>query len=224
MGQKVNPNIFRLGITRNWESSWYAPKKKYGEYIQQDILLRNRIQKTFAGAGGIGTIEIERSANKVVVNVYTSKPGVLIGKQGNAIQDLKTTLQKEFKEQFEINIKEIKKPYLDSRIVAEIIGQQISRRIPFRRAIKSVMERVTEAGAKGIKVYVGGRLNGVEIARNEYFLNGKIPLHTLRSDIDFAKYPAPTIYGQIGVKVWIYRGDQFAKKKGAVEGQKRANA
>ncbi len=213
MGQKVNPNVFRLGITRSWDASWYAPKKLYSTYVYQDIQIRKKIQKAFETTGGISLIEIERSANKVIVNIHTSKPGVLIGKQGNAIQDLKVKLEKEFKEHIDINIKEIKKPYLDARIVAELIGQQLSRRIAFRRAVKSVMEKVDEAGAKGVKVYVGGRLNGAEIARSEYFLNGKIPLHTLRSDIDFAKYHAPTIYGQIGVKVWIYRGDLFAKRK-----------
>jgi small subunit ribosomal protein S3 len=211
MGHKVNPNGLRIGITRNWESSWYAPRKKYGQLLHQDILLRKKIIESLQNSG-ISKIEIERFSNRAVVHIHTSKPGVIIGKQGTTIQDLKTNLEKEFKEHFDINIKEIKKPYLDAHIVAELIGQQISNRIPFRRAIKSVMEKVTESGAKGVKVYVGGRLNGVEIARSEYFLNGKIPLQTLRSDIDYARYTAPTIYGSIGLKVWIYKGEHFTRQ------------
>jgi len=211
MGHKVNPNGFRVGITRNWESNWYAPRKKYGQLLHQDILLRKKITESLPNSG-ISKIEIERFPNRAVVNIYTSKPGVIIGKQGTAIQDLKANLEKESKEHFDINIKEIKKPYLDAHIVAELIGQQISKRIPFRRAIKSVMEKVTESGAKGVKVYVGGRLNGVEIARSEYFLNGKIPLQTLRADIDYARYTAPTIYGSIGLKVWIYKGEHFTRQ------------
>jgi small subunit ribosomal protein S3 len=211
MGHKVNPNGLRIGITRNWESNWYAPRKKYGQLLHQDILLRRKISESLPNSG-ISQIEIERSVNRAVVNIYTSRPGVIIGKQGTAIQDLKTNLEKESKEHFDINIKEIKKPYLDAHIVAELIGQQISKRIPFRRAIKSVMEKVTESGAKGVKVYVGGRLNGVEIARSEYFLNGKIPLQTLRSDIDYARYTAATIYGSIGLKVWIYKGEHFTRQ------------
>lgn len=216
MGQKVNPNVFRIGITHGWESNWYAPKAKYTALLHQDIALRKKIMEKLPNSG-ISQIQIERSVNRATVNIHTSKPGVIIGKQGAAIQDLKSQLEKEFKEQFDLNIKEIKKPYLDARIVAELIGQQLSKRIPFRRAVKSVMEKVEESGAKGVKVYVGGRLNGVEIARSEYFLKGKIPLHTLRSDIEFARYSAPTIYGRIGVKVWIYKGEYFSKKVAAVK-------
>lgn len=212
MGHKVNPNGFRIGITRQWESNWYASKKKYTSALYQDILLRKRIREVLKNSS-ISRIEIERSTNRAVINIYTSKPGVIIGKQGTAIQDLKIALEKDFKERFDINIKEIKKPYLDASIVGELIGQQISKRIPFRRAVKSVMEKVTESGAKGVKVYIGGRLNGVEIARSEYFLNGKIPLQTLRSDIDYARYTAATIYGSIGIKVWIYKGEYFTKAK-----------
>lgn len=212
MGQKVNPKVIRIGINRNWESNWYASKKGYGNFLQKDLILRKKIEGSLKNSG-VSHIEIEHSANRIIVNVYTSKPGVIIGKSGSAIQDLRVKLEKELKEKIDVNIREIKKPYLDAYIVAELIGQQLSRRIPFRRAVKSVLEKIMESGAKGAKVYVGGRLNGVEIARSEFFLDGKIPLQTLRSEIDFAKYTAATIYGSIGVKAWIYKGEQFARRK-----------
>ncbi len=210
MGQKVNPKIIRVGITRNWESNWYSPKKEYGRFLLKDLELRKKIQNALRNSG-VSRVEIERMSNRIVANVYTSKPGMIIGKSGTAIQDLKQKLENEFKEKIDINIREIKKPYLDAYIVSELIGQQISRRIAFRRAVKSVTEKVMESGAKGVKVYVGGRLNGVEIARSEFFLDGKIPLHTLRSDIDFAKYTAATMYGSIGIKTWIYKGEHFVR-------------
>lgn len=211
MGQKVNPKIFRIGVNQGWSSSWYARKQKYAQLLQQDILIRKRVLEKLANSGVAG-VDISRSANQVTLTVWTSKPGVLIGRQGASIQELKVNLEKEFKERFDIAVKEVKKPYLNAAIVAEMIGAQIMRRMPYRRAVKSVLERAVEAGAKGIKVYVGGRLNGAEISRSEYFLEGKIPLQTLRSDIDFARFGALTGYGMIGVKVWIYRGEKFTKR------------
>lgn len=212
MGQKVNPNIIRLGLTQTWLSSWYAKGKQYGDYIIQDVKIRDAVLRHITH-GGVARVEIERSANRVNVIIHTSKPGLLIGKDGQAIQELKGALEKKFKEKFDIHIKEVKKPYLDATIAAELIGQQISRRIAFRRAIKSVMEKTLESGAKGIKVFVTGRLNGVEIARSETFKEGNIPLQTLRANIEYAKYGAQTTYGLIGIKVWIYKGEHFERKK-----------
>ena len=212
MGQKVNPNIIRLGITGSWQSNWFSKGKTYSKQVIQDIRIREMVRKAFQNSG-ISRIEIERSANKVTLNIYTSRPGVLIGKQGAAIQEFKTKVENKFQDRFDLNIKEIKKPYLDAYIVAEMIGQQISKRFPFRRAAKSAIEKVMESGAKGVKVLVGGRLNGVEISRSEAFLEGKIPLQTFRADIDYAHYEAPTTYGIIGVKVWIYKGEKFDKKQ-----------
>lgn len=210
MGQKVNPKVIRLGITHDWDTKWYAGKKNFAQLFHQDIEIEKVIRKQL-DTDGISKIEILRTQGKVIININTSKPGVIIGRGGEIIEKLKETLSKKFKESFAVNIKEIKKPMLDSRIVAESIARQIEKRISYRRAAKMALEKIMETGAIGAKIYLGGRLNGVEISRGEFFSKGKIPLHTFRADIDYASVPAKTSYGKIGTKVWIYKGDVFKK-------------
>jgi small subunit ribosomal protein S3 len=210
MGQKINPKVIRLGITRDWDSKWYAGKKNYAKMFHQDLAIEKLIRKQL-GVDGISTIEILRTQGKVIINIHTSKPGVIIGRGGEIIENLKNTLKKEFKDSFTINIKEIKKPMLDAAIVAEGVARQVEKRISYRRAAKMSLEKSMEAGALGAKIYLGGRLNGVEISRGEFFSKGKIPLHTFRADIDYASMAANTTYGKIGIKVWIYKGEVFKK-------------
>ncbi len=211
MGHKVNPKIIRMGITRDWDSKWFAEKKEFKKLFMQDVELEKLIIKNLPEAEGMGRIEIMRTQGKVIINIHTAKPGLIIGRGGEIIEKLKDILVKKFKESFMINIKEIKKPMLDAKVVAESIAKQIEKRVSYRRATKMAVEKAMEAGALGAKVYVGGRLNGVEISRSEFFSRGKIPLHTFRADIDYASLPAYTTYGKIGIKVWIYRGDVFKK-------------
>jgi len=210
MGHKVNPKGIRLGITRDWDSKWYAAKGNYAKLFHQDLaiekLVRSKIEKE-----GLSKIEILRVQGKIVLNIHTSKPGLIIGRGGYTIEKLKDELAKKFKEPFIINIKEVKKPTLDAAITADGIARQVEKRISYRRAAKMAIEKTMEAGAKGVKVYLGGRLNGVEISRGEFFSKGKIPLHTFRADIDYYSTPAQTTYGKIGIKVWIYRGEIFKK-------------
>jgi small subunit ribosomal protein S3 len=210
MGQKVNPKVMRIGITHGWDSKWYARKGKYAKLFHEDLKIELMIRKELE-AQGVSRIEIMRTQGKVVINIYTSKPGMIIGRGGETIEQLKDKLKKNFKQTFAINIKEIKKPLLDATIVAQNIAQQVEKRISYRRAAKMSIEKIMEAGALGVKIYLGGRLNGVEISRGEFFSKGKIPLHTFRANIDYASLPAVTSYGQIGVKVWIYKGDVFRK-------------
>lgn len=211
MGQKVNPKVMRLGITRDWDSKWYASGKNYTKLFHQDLALEKMIQKELGRDAGISRLEILRTQGKVIINIYTAKPGVIIGRGGELIEKLKDKLKGKFKETFAINIKEVKKPAIDAQIVADSIAQQLERRVSFRRVAKMAIEKAVETGALGAKVYMGGRLNGVEIARGEFFTKGKIPLHTFRADIDYASVAASTSYGKIGVKVWIYKGDVFKK-------------
>ncbi|MDD3861446.1 MAG: 30S ribosomal protein S3 [Candidatus Gracilibacteria bacterium] len=211
MGHKVNPKGIRLGITREWDSKWYASKGNYAKLFHQDIaiekLIISKIEKE-----GLSRLEILRVQGKVIINIHTSKPGLIIGRGGDSIEKLKDLLKKQFgKETFAINIKEVKKPMLDATIVAESIARQVEKRISYRRAAKMAIEKVMESGAKGVKIYLGGRLNGVEISRSEFFSKGKIPLHTFRADIDYCSTPAQTTYGKIGIKVWIYKGEVFKK-------------
>ncbi len=210
MGQKVNPKVIRIGITRTWDSKWYTGKKQFAQMLHEDASIQKMIRKEL-NTDGISRIEIMRNQGKVLINIYTSKPGVIIGRGGEIIEKLKEKLKKDFKVTFAINIKEIKKPMLDAFIVAESIAQQIEKRISYRRAAKMAVDKIIEAGAVGAKIFLGGRLNGVEISRSEFFSKGKVPLHTFRADIDYASLPAVTSYGQIGVKVWIYKGDVFKK-------------
>jgi small subunit ribosomal protein S3 len=212
MGQKVNPKGMRLLITHTWPSKWFASKGEYTKLFHRDLALRKTIRDTLVDAG-IADIVIERSVNKVIINIYSSKPGVIIGRKGVAIDDLKDGLEKRFKNKFEINIKEIKKPELSAILIADNISRQIEKRVAYRRAAKMAIDRAIEAGAIGVKVHCAGRLNGVEIARGEFFKSGNIPLHTFRSDIDYALDTARTTYGIIGVKVWVYKGEVFKKKQ-----------
>lgn len=210
MGHKVNPKVIRLGITRDWDCKWYAGKKSYTKLFHQDLAIEELIYKQLENEG-VSRIEIMRTQGKVIINIHTSRPGVIIGKGGEIIEKLKVNLARRFKETFAINIKEIKKPMLDAKIVAESIARQVEKRISYRRAAKMAIEKILEAGALGAKIYLGGRLNGVEISRGEFFTKGKIPLHTFRADIDYASVPANTSYGKIGIKTWIYKGDVFKK-------------
>ncbi|KKR07792.1 MAG: 30S ribosomal protein S3, small subunit ribosomal protein S3 [Candidatus Peregrinibacteria bacterium GW2011_GWE2_39_6] len=211
MGQKVNPKSLRIGIIRNWDSNWFANKHQYRTLLYRDIEIREYIKKYFQ-EGFISKVEILRDANKTNLVIHTSRPGVIIGRQGEGIEKFQEALGKKFHGQkFEVTIKEIKNPDLDAYIVAENIGKQISRRVSYRRAVKTAIQRAMENGAKGIKIIVKGRLNGVEIARSETVTEGKIPLHTFRADIDYAYYPAQTTYGVIGVKIWIFKGEIFNK-------------
>ncbi len=211
MGQKVNPKIIRIGITQDWDSKWYANKRDYKKLFHEDLKIEETIRTLLKDAEGMSKIEIMRTQGKVVLNVHTSKPGLIIGRGGESIEKLKDSLVKKFNHNFAVNIKEIKKPMLDAFIVAESIAKQVEKRVSYRRAAKMAIEKIMEAGAGGVKIYLGGRLNGVEISRGEFFSKGKIPLHTFRADIDYASLAAATTYGKIGIKVWIYRGDVFKK-------------
>ncbi len=208
MGSKAHPIGLRVGINRTWDSRWFASKRNYAKILHTDLKLRKLILDKLKEAG-VSQIEIQRNANQVTIDIHTSRPGIVIGSQGAAIEALRRELEAKFHERFNLNIKEIKKPYQDAMIIAELVGKQIEKRIPYRRVCKMSIERAMESGAKGAKVNVAGRLNGVEIARSEFFSAGKIPLQTLRSDIDYAYFRAVTTYGTIGVKVWIYKGEIF---------------
>ncbi len=209
MGQKVNPNGARIRITHMWASTWFARGKKFREHFLDDVRIRRYIHERLPDAG-INEIGIDRSKRTSVV-IHTSKPGVIIGKQGAAIEELRKELERRFGGLFEVNIQEIRTPDADAAVIAETIQGQIQRRMPYRRAAKMAMEKAMQAGAQGIKIKVSGRLNGAEIARNELFKQGNIPSQTLRANIEFRVRHAKTIYGTIGVKVWIYKGMVFKK-------------
>jgi len=211
MGQKVNPIIQRLGIIRTWDNKWFATGKKFAKNLHQDIEIEKIIRRELPDAG-VSRLEIQRTANRVTVNVHSAKPGIIIGRQGAGIETLKDKLKKHFNEDFILNIREIKKPALDAYLLAESIAKQVEKRVSYRRASKMAIEKAIEAGAKGAKVFLTGRLNGVEIARSEFFSQGKIPLHTFRANIDYSCFQAKTEYGTIGVTVWVYLGDVFNKK------------
>ena len=211
MGQKVNPVGLRVGINRGWDSLWFAKKKEYGKFLIEDFKIRNYINKNITNSG-ISEIIIERPAKKCIVTIHTSRPGFVIGKKGSDIVKIKKNIGKISNSEITINIKEIKKPELNSYLVAENIAQQLVKRISYRRAMKRSMQSALRLGAKGIKVSVSGRLGGNEIARTEWLRDGSIPSHTLRADIDYAEAEALTTYGIIGIKVWIYKGEIFTKE------------
>jgi len=219
MGQKVNPHGLRIGIIKDWDTKWYASDKNFSEFLIEDVKLRKYIKKKLY-ISGISRIEIERAANKVKVNVHTAKPGLVIGKGGTGIEELRKELEKLTGKNVLINITEIKIPELSAQLVAENIASQLEKRISFRRAMKQAMSRTMKMGAKGIKTAVSGRLGGAEIARTEHYHEGTIPLQTLRADIDYGFAEADTTYGKIGVKVWIYKGEVLpvAKKDKKAEG------
>lgn len=213
MGQKVNPNGLRLGINKYWQSRWFATKD-YAKFLNEDIRIREKLNDQLSNAG-IAKIEIERTADDIKVDVYTSKPGVVIGKRGTNINDIKDMIQNEVSKNIQLNIIEVKKPEVIAKLVAEGIASQLEGRVSFRKAMKKAVSLAIKAGAKGVKVQCAGRLGGAEMARTEWYREGRVPLHTLRADIDYGFYEANTTFGKIGVKVWIYLGDSiFDKKEG----------
>lgn len=205
MGQKTNPNGLRLGIIRGWNSRWYA-EDKFAELLYEDVVLRRYLMKRFEHAS-ISKIGIERTVKKVNVNIHTARPGIVIGKKGEEVERLKGELQFLTGKAVYINIVEIKRPEIDSKLVAENIARQLEKRVSFRRAMKRAIQSAMRLGVEGIKIQVGGRLGGAEIARVEKYAEGRVPLHTLRADIDYATAIAKTVYGSIGVKVWIMNGE-----------------
>jgi small subunit ribosomal protein S3 len=207
MGQKVNPHGMRVGVIKDWDSRWYANKNDFARYLVEDKQIRDFIKKEAYDAG-VSRIEIDREGDKkTVIAITTGKPGVIIGRQGQKIEELKSKLQKRFKKNFFIDVKEVKNVDIEAQLVAEGIAKQLEERMSFRRAMKQAIGRAMKNGAKGIKVMTSGRLNGAEIARVEQYHEGTIPMHTLRADIDYGFAEASTTYGRLGVKVWVYKGE-----------------
>ena len=217
MGQKVHPNGIRLGVIRDWESKWYAEDKNFAEYLVEDHKIREYVKKKLF-VSGISKIEIERTAKLVKINVYTAKPGLVIGKGGNLSNELREEIKKMIDKEVNLNIIEVKNIDTNAQLVAEGIANQLERRVSFRRAMKQAMQKAMKAGAQGIKTSVSGRLGGADMARTEFYKEGTIPLQTLRADIDYGFYEADTTYGKIGVKVWIYKGEVLPSKKEAKGG------
>jgi small subunit ribosomal protein S3 len=207
MGQKVNPISMRLQVNKDWRSKWFASKKDYAGYLTQDLEVRRMVQKKLGSRAAINKIDIERSPNLVTVTIVTAKAGVVIGRGGAGAQELKTAIERVYKVPVRVNIEEIKKSELYAKLVAENIAHQLERRIAFRRAMKSSSAATMRAGAKGIRIELSGRLNGAEMSRREKSVEGSVPLHTLRADIDYAQVHAQTAAGVIGIKVWIYKGE-----------------
>ncbi|AXF56657.1 30S ribosomal protein S3 [Salicibibacter kimchii] len=210
MGQKVNPIGFRIGVIRDWESKWYA-EKEYATLLHEDVKIREYIEERLKDAS-ISSIEIERAANRVNINIHTAKPGMVIGKGGSEVEALRKNLNALTGKRVHINISEIKQADLDAKLVAENIARQLENRVSFRRAMKQSIQRTMRAGAKGIRTEANGRLGGADMARSESYNEGTVPLHTLRADIDFGTAEADTTYGKIGVKIWIYRGEVLPTK------------
>ena len=212
MGQKMHPHGLRVGVIKDWNSKWYADSKNFSDYLVEDHKIREYVKKKLF-VSGISKIEIERTPKFVKVNVYTAKPGLVIGKGGNYAETLKNELVKMINKEVNLNIVEVKNVDTDAQLVAENIANQLERRISFRRAMKQCMQKTMKAGALGIKTAVSGRLGGADMARTEFYKEGTIPLQTLRADIDYGVYEADTTYGKIGVKVWIYKGEVLPTKK-----------
>jgi small subunit ribosomal protein S3 len=207
MGQKIHPTGFRLSVTRNWASRWYAGNGNFAQMLNEDLAARAFLKKKLKNAS-VGRIVIERPAKNARFTIYSSRPGVVIGKKGEDIEVLKSALTKIMGVPVHVNIEEIRKPEIDSQLIADSISQQLEKRIMFRRAMKRAMQNAMRLGALGIKIMSSGRLNGIEIARKEWYREGRVPLHTLRADIDYGTSEAATTYGIIGVKVWVYKGDR----------------
>lgn len=218
MGQKTNPIGLRLGITRSWISNWFT-NDKFADYIYEDLLIRNYLKKRLEH-GGISVIEIERTAKRVTVSIHTSRPGIVIGKKGEEVERIKGELQHLTQKEIQINIKEVKKPEMDAQLVGDNIARQLEKRVSYKKAIKKAIATALRMGAEGIKIGVNGRLNGAEIARREMFKEGRVPLHTLRADIDYASSTAVTTYGCIGVKVWICKGEVINRAEKTAPKQK----
>ena len=209
MGQKVNPVGFRLGINRTWDSRWYAEDKEYGALLHEDLKIREFLEQRLKGAG-VSKIVIERPAKKARVTIHSARPGVVIGKKGADIEKLRSALSKLTKSEVNVNIVEIRKPEIDAKLIADNIAQQLERRVAFRRAMKRAVQSAIRLGAGGIRIKCGGRLGGSEIARSEQYREGRVPLHTLRADIDYGESTAQTTYGACGVKVWVFKGEIMA--------------
>ena len=218
MGQKVNPIGIRLGIIKDWTSTWYADSKNFAKYLNVDMKVRNYLIKTLANAA-VSRIQILRPARNARITIFTARPGVIIGKKGGDVEHLRKAVGEMMGVPVHINIEEIKKPELDAMLVADSVAKQLERRVMFRRAMKRAVQGAMRAGAEGIKISVSGRLGGTEIARTEWYREGRVPLHTLRADIDYAIARAYTTYGVIGVKVWIYKGEILATEKPVVEAE-----
>ncbi|AEF93122.1 ribosomal protein S3 [Desulfotomaculum nigrificans CO-1-SRB] len=218
MGQKVNPKGLRIGIIKDWEGKWFADKRNYSNLLIEDVKIREFIKKKLYQAG-IAKIQIERAANRVKVSIHTAKPGIVIGRGGAEVEALRKQLEKMTGKQVNVNIVEVKTPEIDAQLVAENVAAQLEKRIAFRRAMKQTVQRALRLGAKGIKIACSGRLAGAEIARTEWYSEGKVPLHTLRADIDYGFAEANTTYGKIGVKVWIYKGEVLPEAKKPAAGQ-----
>ena len=216
MGRKVHPNAFRLGIIRTWDARWYAEGEEYGKLLMEDIKIREMIRKELPNAG-ISKIEIERFPNQVSIVIHTAKPGIIIGRKGAGVNKLRQLLEDFTKKRVRIDVEEIEKPELDAYLVAESIAEQLERRVSFKRAMKQAVLRALRAGAQGAMVTCSGRLGGAEMARKDTVRMGRVPRHTLRADIDYAKAEALTTFGRIGVKVWIYKGDVLPEKKSQAE-------
>lgn len=212
MGQKVSPIGLRIGINRGWEANWYANKSDFSKYLENDLKIRKSLEKRLKDAG-VSAVDIERNAKRCEIVIHTAKPGVIIGKGGEEIENLKKEIAKVVDENIQISIVDIKKPDLDATLVAKSIASQIENRASFRMAQKKAIRNVMKAGAKGVKTSVSGRLNGADIARSEGYSEGTIPLHTLRANVDYATAEADTTFGKIGVKVWIYKGEILQDKK-----------
>lgn len=216
MGKKVNPKIFRMGITKSWDSVWFESGKNYIKNVAQDIAVRRFLIKEFKEAG-VDKVEITRSLNRIQIDLWTGKPGLLIGRGGNGVEELKKKIHTKFLKNFRLgditlNIKEVSRPGLSAQIAVQTMSLEIEKRVPFRKVMKQAISRIERSGAQGAKVIIGGRLNGAEIARSEKLVWGKVPLNTLRADIDYARGAAHTTYGAIGIKVWIYKGEVFEKE------------
>ena len=213
MGQKINPNGFRLGITTDHRSRWYADKL-YSAYVGEDVKIRRMLTKNLERAG-ISSVEIERTRDRVRVDIYTARPGIVIGRNGAEAERVRGELEKLTGKQVQLNILEVKNPEIDAQLVAQGVAEQLSGRVQFRRAMRKAMQTSMRSGAKGIRIQCSGRLNGAEMSRTEFYREGRVPLHTLRADIDYGFYEAKTTFGRIGVKVWIYKGDMTARELAA---------
>ncbi len=210
MGQKIHPTGFRLSVTRDWTSRWFANSKSFASMLQEDIAVRDYLKKKLAHAS-VGRVVIERPAKNARVTVFSARPGVVIGKKGEDIEQLKADLQRRMGVPVHVNIEEIRKPEVDAQLIADSIAQQLEKRIMFRRAMKRAMQNAMRLGAQGIKIMSAGRLNGAEIARTEWYREGRVPLHTLRAEIDYGTSEAKTTYGIIGIKVWVFKGETAAR-------------
>ncbi len=206
MGQKTHPKGFRLGVSKTWDSSWFADGRKYAELVHQDEYVRKVLKQRLKHTG-IAKIEIERPSGKMIINIFTSRPGLVIGKKGAGIDALRLEMQQKTAEEVVVNIREVRKAEIDAQLVAENIANQLERRVAFRRAMKKAVESALKLGAEGIRLQCSGRLGGAELARREWYREGRVPLHTLRADVDYGFAEAQTTYGKIGIKTWIYKGE-----------------